>query len=394
MELEKNGSAEEFLWQSSLSNRDRSLAHFLVFGVLRERGRLDEVLNRNSKKTMDKQKVAVAYILRLAVYELKFSRNPVHAILDQAVELTKFFGFRFASGFVNALLRKSIKEELSSSYRNNLPQFIRHRIESLLEPEKQAQFHKTLATPPEIFIATRDGAPPSLAHEVIDEYNFEFPMYRVKETGNPQSWPGYKEGEWWVMSLSSAMVVEQIVRTIPQAERANTRILDACAAPGAKSLRLKSYGFNVFATDISKNRLRLFKENCDRVGFTIPFMTVDWLRPTTKFKKPFSTPWDVVLIDAPCSGLGVMRRHPEIRWRRTPKDIQAHVVLQKQLVTNVSSHVRDGGSLVYSVCSFFEEEGRAGFEVDNLSLSASWATPLQACADLFQHHHFIKEPLL
>ena len=129
IEIDKGGSAEDLLREEQnkehvLSSVEKKFSHFLLFGVLRERGRLDELLNRNSKKTIDKQKSVIRAILRLAAFEMKCSRVPIHAVIDQAVRLTHKFSFRFASGFVNALLRKTVAEELSTDMHLNLPKWM------------------------------------------------------------------------------------------------------------------------------------------------------------------------------------------------------------------------------------------------------------------------------
>ena len=235
-----------------------------------------------------------------------------------------------------------------------------------------------------IYVATKTGEPPPFAHEAIETPQFSFPMYKVLEKGNPESWPEYEKGTWWVMSLSSAYVIELLARAVPKEERSGLKVLDACAAPGAKTFRLHQYGFSVLATDISSNRLRRFAENSKRLGVDIPFERQDWLSPKYKGEH-----FDIIVLDAPCSGLGVLRRHPEIRWRRKETDIQAHTVLQSRLLHSLYRFLKPDALLLYSVCSFFSEEGGGEHGLD-LQVLSEWNVPLQECADLFQAKLFKK----
>lgn len=373
--LEEQGTAEGDLWNQELLGKERGLGQFLLFGVLREMGRLDELINRHSKKPMAEQLPVIRSILRLGVFELKFSRAPVHACIDQAVRLTKFYEQTFASGFVNAVLRKTHNDQISTDKSTNIPPFIRNRVSKMLSSEDFASWTHWMGEPAPITVATKDGNPPPFAARLCS-WDFELPLYVVEETGNPNTWPEYDEGSWWVMSPSSAMVVELLARQIPHEQRSKLRVLDACAAPGSKSLRLHQYGFSVLACDRSKKRLRTFEQNCARMGYDIPCHRVNWIGNNT-----IEDTFDIVLIDAPCSGLGVLRRHPEIRWRRTEQDVAVNAIIQKQLIDVLYPMLKEGGLLVYSVCSFFEEE-RGNFPQGGTKI-LDWETDLSTGEDAF-----------
>ena len=385
LKLEDSGTAEGDSWGQELLGKERGLGQFLLFGVLREMGRLDVMLNKHSKKPMKEQEPVIRMILRLGAFELKFSRAPVHACIDQAVRLTKLHEQPFASGFVNAVLRKVHNTEVPKDKSANVPPFIRERVSQRLSAEEFSQWAHWIGEPASITIATKDGKPPPFAAQLCP-WEFEHPLYIAQEEGNPSTWPEYEEGTWWVMSPSSAMVVELLAREVPKEKRAGIRVLDACAAPGSKSMRLHQYGFSVLACDRSKKRLRTFATNCERMGFDIPSHRVNWLGNVT-----VEDVFDVVLLDAPCSGLGVLRRHPEIRWRRTPQDITVNSIIQKQLIDVLYPMVKDGGLFVYSVCSFFEEErGQAPQESQCL---VSWETPLESGEDAFFISIYKKEKM-
>ncbi|MEC7984488.1 MAG: transcription antitermination factor NusB [Myxococcota bacterium] len=378
MEIERGGSAEELLLSSSneknLSDVDQRFAHFILFGILRERGRLDEVLNRNSKKEISKQKIALRSILRLGAYEMKFSRVPIHAVIDQAVRLTHKLGFRFASGFVNALLRKTIQESISPNHDLNVPPWI---LGVLKERSITKGYTESLSSPPDIYIVPKDGKPvEGLATEGFPHFSFEKALFKVSKSGSPTDWQGFKAGDWWIMDPSSAMVIERLHKHIRE-QRADLEVLDACAAPGSKSLRLHQYGYKVTSADVSSKRLEKLQQNRERLQYTIPYFRKDWT-----VKHPPKKRYDVVLLDAPCSGLGVMRRHPEIRWKRKESDITANRIIQKKLIHNLCEWIKPGGLLVYSVCSFHPKEG--GDFPEGMHRLENWMTPPEWGVDVFQ----------
>ena len=140
-------------------------------------------------------------------------------------------------------------------------------------------------------------------------------------------------------------------------------------------MRLHQYGFSVLACDRSKKRLRTFATNCERMGFDIPSHRVNWLGNIT-----VEDVFDVVLLDAPCSGLGVLRRHPEIRWRRTPQDITVNSIIQKQLIDVLYPMVKEEDFLCTPYALFEEERGQTP---QGSQCLVSWETPLESGEDAF-----------
>lgn len=379
MKLEERNTAEGEFWEQDLLGKERGLGQFLLYGILRERGRIDEILNRNSKKPIHKQIPIIRCILRLGAFELKFSRAPAHACIDQAVELSKFHGQKYAAGFVNAVLRKTSKAELSEDVSCNVPTFIQEEVKKKLDSVEYAQWLRHIGQPATITIATKNGEKPNFECVEYTEQSFVKKLYTSKMEGDVQKWDGFQNGDWWIMSPSSAMVIEKLAEQIPEEERGGLRVLDACAAPGSKSVRLVQYGFSVEATDKSSRRLQLLQENATRMSYEIPMHVSDWLEgvPSESTEEEY----DVIVLDAPCSGLGVLRRHPEIRWRRTKEDISVHAIIQKQLIDALLPKLKTGGLFVYSVCSFFEEE--RGFFPSNCTVISEWETPLASGEDAF-----------
>jgi 16S rRNA (cytosine967-C5)-methyltransferase len=161
--------------------------------------------------------------------------------------------------------------------------------------------------------------------------------------GRVDNLPGYAEGRWWVMD-PAAVAVADLVPDVPI-------VLDTCAAPGGKSLRLAARGIRVQATDLDATRLDRLVENANRVGLHVEPRVHDWS------VAPMPGQWPAVIVDAPCTALGLVRRHPELRWRRTEADVRAAHERQKRILRNAATVVAPGGTLVYAVCSPEPEEG-------------------------------------
>jgi 16S rRNA (cytosine967-C5)-methyltransferase len=165
--------------------------------------------------------------------------------------------------------------------------------------------------------------------------------------GGVRDLPGFADGAFWIMDPAAAAVADFTLAG------EGTRVLDACAAPGGKSFRMVAAGAEVICVDRSPERLELLRSSAERLGFDLEIGRHDWTSGPLDGLEPV----DVVLVDAPCTGLGTLRRHPEIRWRRVEEDIAAAAEVELAIVRNAANHVTRGGVLVYAVCSAEPEEG-------------------------------------
>jgi len=311
--------------------RELGLARHIVGGVLRTRGQLDAALAQHTKGRLDKQ---VQTALRVGLFELHRSRVPAHAAVDQAVQLVKVLRKGRASGLVNAVLRKAPELPAVPNHPDWLVKRWTDRYGDV------GDWLARLDTEAPLALAWKPG------HAVEG----------TRETGVPNTgWldhkglieeiEGYDEGSWWVMDPAAAMVADLVEA------REGLRVLDACAAPGGKAMRLASQGAKVYATDKSRGRLGRVHENLDRTGLRARVQVMDWTKPKDIGE------FDAVLVDAPCTSLGTTRRHPEIRWSRLPTDPAAMAVLQDRVLDGVHGCLVPGGRLVYAVCSPEPEEG-------------------------------------
>jgi len=346
---------------------DRALAWHLVYGVLRHRGELDALIRSVSGRRLKKIDPPALTALRLGLYELRYARTRPHAAVDQAVRLTARLGGARARNFVNAVLRRSqAAEAVAPTATVNHPDWLVDRWTARLGPEGAATWCAANDREAPLSLVARDdpegvaaalraggvsvrpgeaGGEPVPGCWLIDDHR-----------GSPTSLPGFSEGAWWVMDPAAAATADWL--QIQPGERA----LDVCAAPGGKSLRMAAAGAEVVATDRSPERLERLSENAARVGrdgLSIRAAAVDWLEADDDAitSAVGAEPFDAVLVDAPCTGLGTLRRHPEIRWRRLPTDPAAMALRQLPILERAAERVKPGGRLVYAVCSAEPEEG-------------------------------------
>ena len=326
---------------------DRDQAWFLAYGVLRRRGHVDAALRVPLQRPIADLEPAVRTALRLGAFERLYARSPVHAVVNEAVELVKALGVGRAHGMVNAVVRRvAPAERLGRADALDHPAWIVQRWTGRYGPEATARWCEANAEPPPLFVVRRDGAPGPEGSPVEVRGRALPGVLRVDVAAPVPSLPGWAEGGFWVQDAASVAVAD-LVPVTP-----GVRILDACAAPGGKSFRLASRGADVLAVDRSIPRLALVREGAERLHLPIATRVHDWLTG------PLGETFDAVLVDAPCTGLGTLRRHPEIRWRRQEPDLVRASVEQERILANAAGSVAPGGSLVYTVCSPEPEEGR------------------------------------
>ncbi len=371
-----------------LSREDHALARELVLGVLRWQIRLDFLIERYARRALDKLDPEVLTALRLGLYQLKFlSRVPPHAAINESVNLVKQRGQRSAAPFVNALLRAAQREkdpDLDRAIEDPLERLsvetahpawlLRRWIERFGEEETRETALANNAAPRVAFRFNTRRASEARTREWLAEHNISIrdselaPGAAVVESGSlsPQSEPA-REGWVYLQDEASQLVAHlAAIRSNPLRERisnlksqiSNLKYLDLCAAPGGKTTLLASMlpsSALIVAADLRLHRLRVMKELCARLGAD----NIHLVQLDAAASAPFDEQagFDVVLLDAPCSGLGTLRRHPEIKLRMSEDRIARLAELQKRLIVNAARRLCVGGALVYSVCSTEPEEG-------------------------------------
>ena len=326
---------------------DRALAWHLAFGVTRRRGALDKLVHQLAKRPVHTLDPEVLTALRVGLYELHFSRTPDHAAVDQAVRLCIALRAGRAKGFVNAILRRSQGRRLDDRLTVNHPRWLVDRWRDRYGLHETSAWCRDNDSEPPLALALHPDRPVELEGAVGRAAGREVPGTLVVAGGSPTRLPGFDEGAFWVMDPAAGATADLLE------VRPGEEVLDACAAPGGKTLRLATAGARVLATDRDGQRLDRLRENLDRVGVDVELARVVWGEEQGPDRS-----FDAALVDAPCTGLGTLRRHPEIRWLRRATDPAGMALIQAPILEAVAERVRPGGRLVYAVCSAEPEEGR------------------------------------
>jgi 16S rRNA (cytosine967-C5)-methyltransferase len=359
---------------------DRAFITEMVLGTLRWQGRLDSLIHRQLRSREKKVDPRVLLLLRLGAYQILFmDRVPESAAVDESVRLAKaVFKNEKISGFVNALLRSIARQKDQEDFLSlrdlpaeKIPQALSHPPwmverwvkEFGLEMARKICWADNQRPPFTIRTNTlkidRDSLRERLNASGIPSLltSFSPEGLILRESPLLTQEPLFQEGFYFVQDEAS-QVVPHLLGPMP-----GERVLDACAAPGGKSTHLAQLMQNqgeVIALDQKGSKVKLIQENCTRLGITIVRAIL------ADAAKPLSFPpgpaFDRVLLDAPCTGLGVLHRNPEAKWRRKPEDIHRLQKLQALLLDNVSSWLKPGGILVYSTCTMTREENDSAVE--------------------------------
>jgi 16S rRNA (cytosine967-C5)-methyltransferase len=368
-----------------LSREDRALAQELSLGVLRWQIQLDFLVGRYTRRPLDRLDPEVVVALRLGLYQLRFlTRIPPHAAINESVNLVKLRGKKSAAPLVNAALRAAQRESgfdinqaagvliegplgRLSVETAHPPWLLRRWIERFGEEDARETALAGMGAPRAAFRFNTRRASESRTRQWLAEHNVVIrdsglaPGAAVIESGSlsPQSEP-VRDG-WIYLQDEASQLVGRLaaIRSNPLRSRiSNLRFLDMCAAPGGKTTLLTSLvpaDAMVVAGDLRLHRLRTMRELGQRLDIdNIHLVQIDAAAPL-----PFDEQegFDVILLDAPCSGLGAMQRNPEIKLRMSEDRIAQLAELQKRLIANAARHLCVGGLLVYSVCSTEPEEG-------------------------------------
>jgi 16S rRNA (cytosine967-C5)-methyltransferase len=334
----------------TLEGRDRSFAHALAASSLRHGGEIAAILAKFLTKPLPKSSGMAVDILTLATTQLLFMDVSPHAAIDLAVDMAKEDKkAQHFSGLINAVLRKISREgkavlESLNGPRLNTPDWLWQQwVQAYGEATAQeiAIAHQTEAP---IDISVRANAA-HWAHELGGEL-LPTGSIRLATTDSPLSeLPGFSAGEWWVQDAASALPAKLLGNIQGKS------VLDLCAAPGGKTAQLAAAGAIVTAVDDSVSRLNRMRENLTRLNLKVSVILGDVL------SLPKDWRYDAVLLDAPCSATGTIRRHPDLVYLKTPQQLNSLAELQEKMLAHAASLLKPGGRLVYCTCSLSPLEG-------------------------------------
>lgn len=366
-----NIKLDEYMRNNEISRLDKAFITELVYGTVKYQLTLDWIIDQLIDKK-NKLKKGPRIILRLAFYQLKFmDKVPPSAATNEAVKIAKKLFHKGVAGLINGVIRNYLRNPKRVVWPDKekdpilyLSVFYSHpewMIErwlkryGFLNTEKICKFNNK---PAELWIrtntlkCTRESLQQNLIDEgcEVEESNKTPEGLLLKKTATLSSLKAFQKGLFLVQDESS-MMVAHIVNVKP-----NDEVLDVCAGPGGKSTHLAQLMENkgkIIACDVYNHRLKLIKDNASRLGIgIIETIIQDATKIGENKKKCFSR----ILVDAPCSGLGVLRRRPDARWRKTKKDINVLAALQREILENIISLLAPGGEMIYSTCTIEPEE--------------------------------------
>ncbi len=344
-----------------LAAPDRARAQRLATDALRGLDRADRLLKPHLKKNPP---IFVRNALRLGVAELGAGEAP-HGVVNAYVEIVarnKRTGS--LKGLVNAVLRKVSIEDWAKAQTPIMPPWLRQPLVSAWGRKAMAAIEKAHFAGAPLDLSAKDPAAVAAATGGVVLPNG---TVRLADQGQVSALPGYDAGDWWVQDAAAAMPVALL------GDVSGLAVLDLCAAPGGKSLQLAAGGATVTAVDASANRMARVVENLNRTQLTAETLIMDAFDVTGQ--------WDAVLLDAPCSATGTIRRHPDLPYAKDGAEFAGLIAQQSAMIDHALTLLKPGGRLVFCTCSLLPDEGEVQVEeaiarhaltVDRDALALSW----------------------
>jgi 16S rRNA (cytosine967-C5)-methyltransferase len=329
--------------------RDRSLARSIATVALRRMGTIKSILGRFLKDGYPKKVPHLEWILVIGAAQILYLDVPDHAAVDLAVRSvrrdTKLAPF---AGLTNAVLRNLIRQrDLGLPEEDafvDLPNWLSARWRKTYGDDVAKQMIAAQSREPTLDLTLREPSDEWLVK--LGGRRLPTGSLRLETHAPIHELPGYEEGQWWVQDAAAALPAQLL-----QVE-AGQRVIDLCAAPGGKTAQLAAKGAQVVALDRSAERLKRVAANLVRLGLQAEMRVGDALSFS-------AAPFDAVLLDAPCSSTGTIRRHPDVAWSKKSSDIVSLAAIQAKMLDRAVHLLKPGGRLVYSVCSLEPEEGEA-----------------------------------
>jgi 16S rRNA (cytosine967-C5)-methyltransferase len=334
-----------------LQARDRAFARLLVTTVLRHLGQIDKLIKGFVR--YQPKSPAVRNLLRLGTAQLSFLNTPPHAAVGESMRLASA-AFPHEAPMVNAVLRKIAAEGGEALAREDgprldTPKWLWDSWAAAYGANRARAIAETHALEPPLDI-TVPKDPEKWAAQLGAE-TLATGTLRRRGGGMIDQLPGFEEGAWWVQDAAAALPVQLM------GELARRKVADLCAAPGGKTAQLIAAGADVISVERSPERAQYLARNLARLGMVAEIVVEDALTWQSE-----RAPFDAVLLDAPCTATGTIRRHPDILWHKTPDDVARLAEIQGRLLAAAAKLVAPGGVLVYAVCSLQPEEGPGGIE--------------------------------
>ncbi|MBC3766616.1 16S rRNA (cytosine(967)-C(5))-methyltransferase RsmB [Neptunicella marina] len=366
MQVLENGlSLREILpaEQQKFSDKDKAWIQQMVFGVLRQLPLLQFWMRQLLEKPLKGKNKVAEFVILLGIYQLAFSRVSTHAAVAETVSACQSLKVQSLKGLVNAVLRNFIRQDLATHTPDNaqiksgLPNWLYKQVEQHY-PEKLGVLVDAMHQQAPIWLRVnqRQITVQDYAKQ-LSEQQVEFSLSAehaeaiiLPRAGDITQLPGYQQG-WFAVQDGAAQMAAALLDAQP-----NERILDACAAPGGKTCHILERQPNLqecIALDVDQSRLDRIAENLQRLQLNADLLCADAASPDKWWD---GRQFDRILLDAPCSATGVIRRHPDIKWLRKAKDIDELVQLQSKIMDAMWPLLKPGGSMLYATCSILPKE--------------------------------------
>ncbi len=365
-DIEYNGAYSNMALKNAFSKNkdispvDKGFITRLVYGVVSRKLTLEYIISRYSKIKLKKISKYILIILKIGIYQLEFmDKVPDSAAVNESVKLAKRYGHGASAGFVNGLLHSVIRNEikypedeiLRLSYENSYPEHLSRKWCNDFGYEFTKDLLEAMNKEPKISLRVNTNK--VLVTDIIKEHEtFSVsPLYENAlicdgfDVGNSEI---YKNGQIIAQDISAMMA------SIVLSPKKNEKVLDLCAAPGGKTTHIAELMENageVIACDVHEHKVELIKQNALRMGFDI---IKPILHDSTKPNPDFIDSFDKVLADVPCTGYGIIRRKPDIKWKN--EDLTQISKIAKDILTNAAKYVKIGGEIVFSTCTINREE--------------------------------------
>ena len=355
--------------RKNLTDRDVGFISELVYGVTSWKLTIDEIIKKYSNIRLKKISPWILNILRMGVYQIVFlDKVPKSASVNESVNLAKRYGHKSSANFVNAILRKVTKqdyddfslinddvERISKLYsmpvwiikellKNNSIEEVQNICKSLnLKPNITIRINKLKITKNDLIKKLNDQ---KILFNEIDNDDF-LALDKVKNIENMDL---FKEGYITIQDISAGFTASVL------SPLKGEKVLDACSAPGGKTTYMAELMQNegeIIAWDIHEHRTRLINENAKRLGINIIKTEI---KDASVFDENLVEKFDKILLDVPCLGIGVIKRKPDIKWKRKEEDVKEIVNIQKKILETCSKYLKKNGELVYSTCSILQAE--------------------------------------
>lgn len=357
-----------------LSSVEKRLVSELVHGVTERRITLDYIISKFSSIKLTKIAPKVLNALRLGVYQLLYmDKIPESAAVNESVKIAKSVGGQKSGGFVNAILRNVIRNKDNIKYPDTQNEFlsvyysypieiidmfltefeydfVRDMLEAFNERSKLYLRCNTVKTTPEKLVS-------DLNDNGINAEYYSSPLFpglnyiiSVEKIGDIEKLPSYINGEFYIQDVAASLVTEVLN------PKSGDVVIDMCAAPGGKTThiaeKMKNNG-KVYAFDIYEHKIKLIRENAKRLDLDICEAKI---QDATLINEDYINKADCILVDAPCSGIGIIGKKPDIKYQRKPSDIKELSEISYKILCNAAKYVKSGGTLVYSTCTVMKAE--------------------------------------